>query len=175
MLPSSILKECNQFLDESNQRPLLRALPKAGDGFRKVKVRKKNKYNDPLEQYFDKAFFDKYKELRLRSMIVQTVTPTEIPEDKEMFYVFPINDYKILYNKNVTDYKTYAQSLRPVLDVQGAESLLTDIFEYTYESQSLVQAIESGAELLIYNIPYYYAIRASLYKDYNDALNGCIA
>lgn len=175
MLPSSILKECNQFLTESNTKPLLRALPKIGDGFRKVKVRKKSRYNNPLEHYFDIAFFTKYKEIRLRSMIVQTTIPAEIQADQELFYVFPINDYKILYNPQVNDYVAYATSLRPIIEtLHSAESLLVDLFEHTYESQGLEQAIDSGAEILIYNIPYYYAIRSSLYNDYKDVLTGCI-
>lgn len=175
MLPSSILKECNQFLAESNSKPLLRALPKIGDGFRKVKVRKKNKYNDPLEQYFDIAFLNKYREIRLRSMIVQTTAPNLTTEDKELFYVFPINEYKILYNRQIDSYAAYAASLRPVVEnLDSAESLLVHLFEHTYESHSLEEAIDAKAEILIYNIPYYYAIRSSLYQDYNDVLTGCI-
>lgn len=175
MLPSSILKECGQFLTESNAKPLLRALPKNGDGFRKVKIRKKNKYNNPLEHYFDIAFLNKYREIRLRSMIVQTAVPVETPEEQELFYVFPIDDYKILYNRQVNNYVAYAASLRPIIEtLDSAESLLVHLFEHTYESQSLEQAIDSGAEILIYDIPYYYAIRSSLYKDYNDVLTDCI-
>lgn len=175
MLPSSILKECNQFLEESNQRPILRALSKNGDGFRKVKIRKKNKYDDPLEHYFDNAFVNKYKDVRLRSMIVHTTNSLDVAEEQELFYVFPIDDYKILYNKQVNNYAVYAASLRPLLEeLDSAELLLTHLFEHTYESQNLVEAIDSGAEILIYNIPYYYAIRKSLYRDYNDVLTGCI-
>ncbi len=175
MLPSSILKECNQFLTESNKRPLLRALSKVGDGFRKVKVRKKHKYTNPLEQYFDDAFLPQYREIRLRSMIVQTIITPDLSNDRELFYVFPIDGYKILYNRQVNNYINYAASLRPVIEnVDSPESLLIHLFENTYESRDLTQAIDSGAELLIYNIPYYYAVRTSLYENYNDVLTNCI-
>ena len=174
MLPNTILKECKQFLDESKCRPLLRALPTNGEGFRRIKVRKKSKYLHPLEKHFDTAFQNKYKEIRLRSMIVQTTPLTWMVAEHEPFYVFPIDGYKILYNKQVTDYTQYAAYLHGIIDsTKDYESLLSQLFEYAYETSSLPQAIDSGAEILIYDIPYYYAIRASLVENYSNFVTLC--
>lgn len=175
MLPKTILKECKQFLEESEDKPLVRPLPMSGEGFRKIKVRKKNRYVHPFEQYFDKAFNEKYKEIRLRSMIVQTDSAARsCPEGSELFFVFPIDGYKILYNQYINDYATYADTLQKLLsESTTVEGLISQVFQFTYESNDLSKAIDSGAELLIYDIPYYYAIRASLVENYSEFVTRC--
>lgn len=175
MLPNTILKECKQFLTESKDKPLIKSLPTSGEGFRKIKIRKKNRYVHPFEQYFDKAFNEKYKEIRLRSMIVQT-DPTfrTCPQGSELFYVFPTNGYKILYNQYINDYSSYANTLHKLLtESTTVEGLMSQLFQVTYESNNISEAIDSGAELLIYDIQYYYAIRMSLIDDYTKFVTHC--
>ena len=171
MLPDTIIRECSQFLSETNGTPLIRTLPIVGEGFRKVKLRKRNRYTEQSEVFFDKAFSDRQVELRLRSMIAHSIPPVDIADELELFYVFPINGYKILYNKNVNDYREYASTLAPIIATSVAEELLTQLFEYTYEDDDINDAILAGAEILIYNISYYYAVRASLYGGYDDLVS----
>lgn len=170
MLPDTVLRQCSQFLKESNNSPLLRALPVHGEGFRKIKLRKKNKYSNPVEKYFDIAFKSNYKDLRLRSMIVRGIPPTVLENKTELFYVFPINGYRILYNRQIEDYTSYANAIAPLM-TDG--DLISDVVEYTYEHNNLHEAIASGAEILIYDIPYYYAIRCSLAENYESLVTDC--
>lgn len=174
MLPNSILKECSQFLSQANGNPLYRALPRQGDGFRKVKMRKKNKYSHRFEKFFDKAFDAHYKDFRLRSMVAKTSYPETIESDREVFYIFPIDGYKVLYNDQINDYTSYIESFEPLIDhEEAAEKVLSPLFEYAYTAGNIQDAAKSGADILVYGIPYYYAIRESLIVNYNDFVSHC--
>lgn len=172
MPPSSILKECSEFLDRSGGRPLYRLLPTEGEGFRKVKIRKKNRHEHSFERYFDMAFGHRYKDLRLRSMIAQSREPESNNPSLEAFYVFPTNGFRILYNQQIDDYNSYIKTLEGILHNTGSmEQLLKNLFEYAYVEGDIVDAMKSGSDILIYDIPYYYAVRKSLIHDYHNFIN----
>lgn len=171
MPPSSIIKDCSQFLRQAKGSPLYINLPRSGDGFRKVKIRKKSKHKLPYEQYFDMAFMDQYKDLRLRSMIAHTTETKPTDASSETFYAFPVDGFQILYNQNIQNYAQYISRLREVItntSTSEAETIVKNIFEYTYTRSSIEEAIASGGDILIYGIPYYYAIRKSLISDYKS-------
>lgn len=165
MLPT-INQECSLFLLESAGKPLVKALPRHADGFRKVKVRKK-KVKEVFEEKFNESFFTEFNEIRNRAVFVngnQTIT-----DDTELFYIFPIDGYRFMYSKEVIDstelYKNTFDKL-----IQSAGDTGMDIFKemlqlsYTYDD--LPYGIGKGCEIIIYDIPYYYAVRTSLVDDY---------
>lgn len=169
MPPSSIIKECSTFLKDAGASPLYKMLPSVGEGFRRVKIRKKSKHEHLFERYFDMAFGSEYKDLRLRSMIAQTNEPIVESNGMEVFYVFPIDGYRILYNKQIPDYAQYIEALSETIhNTNSVEELLTHLFQYAYQHGTAKEAAESGTDVLVYDIPYYYAVRKSLITNYND-------
>jgi hypothetical protein len=168
----TILNECSDFLQASNNLPLLRNLSSQNDGFKKVKVRKKNT-NEIFIQAFNQSF-STHKNIFQRSIFANgelSFAPS-IDETLEPFYVFPINGYKFLYNPVVTNslhqYKDDIQRmLNTVKNTEVAIDMFSSVIKQSYISENLSSGIKVGAEIIIYGIPYYYAIRKSLVDDYN--------
>lgn len=172
MPPSSILKDCSEFLSKAGNSPLYKLLPTSGEGFRKIKIRKKNRHEHSFERYFDMAFGHQYKDLRLRSMIAQSKEPDNKNPLLEPFYVFPTNGFKILYNQQIDDYASYIKNLEGILHNTGSmEQLLKSLFEYAYVEGDILEAVKSGSDILVYDIPYYYAVRKSLVQSYDNFIS----
>lgn len=171
MLPT-LVKECNQFLQISDGNPLIKNLPIHNDGFRKVKVRKKKNIKEDFVELFNEVFED-HEDLYQRAIFASsnTVTPN-ITDQIEPFYIFPIDGFKFMYAENVSNtsdtYKEIFDKLMQNLDnTQGIE-LFSDVLRFNYKKDNLAQGIKTGAEIIIYGIPYYYAIRKSLIDDYKQ-------
>ena len=102
----------------------------------------------------------------------------DITENVEPFYVFPANGFKFLYSKEVDNStENYKQVFESILDTVGEASgkdIFTDLLRFTYISENLANGIESGAEIIIYGIPYYYAIRESQIDNYDELLTAFI-
>jgi hypothetical protein len=163
----SLNKECPQFLQESHRKPLLKSLPIHNDGFRKVKVRKKN-INAQFVDVFNSVFAD-HDDLFQRAIFASSI---ELPSDEktEPFYIFPIDGYKFMYAENVIStsdvYREMFDTLIGNLKNEASIEIFSDILRFNYKRDSLVEGIEAGAEIIIYGIPYYYAVRKSLVDDY---------
>jgi len=174
-----IKKHCTQFLDESGGFPVVKNLPQAYDDFQKIKVRKR-KHTNTFSSTFNGAFKDEMSDLRERSIFANGLVSVEpnITENTEPFYVFPINGYKFLYSKEVDNStKEYKQVFEAIFDTLGEESgkeIFTDLLRFTYISENLASGIASGAEIIIYGIPYYYAIRESHVDSYDELLTALI-
>lgn len=162
----TINQECSTFLLESGGKPLVKSLPKHADGFRKVKVRKK-KIKEPFEKQFNESFFSEFSEIRHRAVFVNGKQRTE--DDMEPFYVFPINGYRFMYSEAVSDstelYKTTFDKLIESAGETGID-IFKDILQMSYTYDNLEHAITTGCEIILYDIPYYYAIRMSLVDNY---------
>lgn len=169
MPPSTIIKECSRFLSQSDNNPLFKLLPSHGEGFRKIKMRKKRTHEHEIEKYFDMAFMEEYKDLRLRSMIAHTKEPSVITEGKEPFYIFPIDGFKILVNPVVDDYNNYIFSLERALRSANvdSQSILNDLFSNGYIQSDIKSAATHKSDVFIYGISHYYAIRKSLIDSYD--------
>jgi hypothetical protein len=170
----TIKAECSQFLKESAGLPLLRSLPQTYYNFHKVKVRLQ-KRRDSVTDVFERAFGSTFVNLRQRAIFTYPRTP-ELTENTEPFYVFPINGYKFLYSKEVTnsssDYKRVVDTLfQQFEDQQQASDIVTELLKYTYSSTSLHEGIVSDSEIILYGIPFYYAVRASACQGYGPLLN----
>ncbi len=173
MLPS-VERECSEFLEISQGVPLLKSLPKARDGFLKVKVRQKKRTDD-----FAKAFNDAFSEtkplLLQRSVFAHgesAFVPSNDP-NTEPFYIFPINGFRFMYNQHTTSNLSYRDTLQKIesaIKKETALELFRDILKNDYVFDNLPVGISSGCEIIIYGIPYYYAVRKSLIDDYSGFL-----
>ena len=186
MVPISIQNECSQFLNSSNGKPLYKMLPSYGDGFRKIKIRKKKHHENKFDVCFDSAFNDMFKDVRRRSLIVsqdlqytqnvnyekQKMKPTTSGYDKEPFYIFLPNGFEIIFNEQITDFIEYMKQLETVIDESPSnKEMMEGIFKQSFENKELLQTSKYNNDLIVYNIKYYYAIRCSLVDDYNKFIN----
>jgi len=173
MLPT-IRNECNQFLKESKAIPLVKYLPQNYNGFKKVKVRKRNELKEH-EKYMDSSIVDDYSDLMKRCVIahpLSTFNELATPQSGfEPFFVFPINGYKTIYSKQIKNSsEQYNQTLYKLVETVGefsAIEIFEDLLKYNYSFGNIFEGLECGSEIIIYGIPYYYAIRKSLVDDYN--------
>jgi len=170
-----IKKQCSQFIDESAGFPVAKNLPQTYEDFQKVKVRKR-KHSNAFSNTFNGAFKDELNDLRERAIFVNGWNTFEESAEGgvEPFYVFPINGFKFLYSKEVENStQNYKQVFESVFCQMGEESgkeVLADLLRFTYVSENLSTGIESGAEIILYGIPYYYALRESCIDSYDELL-----
>jgi hypothetical protein len=169
-----IIKECSQFIKESQGKPLVKFLPAKGSDSRRIKVRWK-KSDSRFNELFNSVFSEQ-SDLRNRCILSHGKTSLAfLPEsnDSELaaFYVLPINGYQYLYSSSIFDSKdTFSGTLSRLYEQMGAEqaeSMFTDILKFNYTSENLAEGIDHGCEIIIYGIPYYYAIRTSTVKSYS--------
>jgi len=174
-----IKKHCTHFLEESEGFPVFRNLPNTYEDFRKVKVRKR-KHSNGFSDTFNGAFKDELNDLRERAIFANGSANLEqnINENTDSFYIFPINGYKFLYSKEVSNStENYKQVFEAIFDQMGEESakgVFTDLLRFTYMTEDLAAGIESGAEIILYGIPYYYVIRESCVDSYDELLTRLI-
>lgn len=167
MIPT-ISNECSQFLKESNGQYLVKNLPKKYQGFAKVKVRLR-KQKTGFGENLNKAFEDEKSHLHQRSVFAYTDTSmlSDTP-DTEPFYIFPIDGYSVMFNPVIKDAeKDYNQYNELKID----NEIISDQLKISYQTGSISEAINSSCEIIIYGIPYYYALRVSLVEDYNLFFN----
>jgi hypothetical protein len=169
-----IKTDCAQFLKESAGLPLLKALPVTYHNFHKVKVRQQ-KRKDDVSDAFNMAFGKQFSNIRQRAIFAYPNTPS-LPQNTEPFYVFPIDGYQFMYSKEVhesnTAYQTALTALVEELDDKAeASSIIADVVRYTYVTHNLHEGISADAEVILYGIPYYYAVRASACDGYGKLLN----
>ena len=164
---------CTQFIAESNGLPLYRNLPIEGMYARRVKVRKRKAEGD-LVEVFNAAFQDLTPNLFQRAVFA-TTTPGEITETTEPFYVFPFNGFKFLYctevSKTKTDFQTAIDTLLERFEDQAAAvAVLKELLAMSYVDENLVEGIEKGSEIILYNTPSFLAIRCSAVDSYEEAI-----
>lgn len=166
MLPT-IEKECSEFINNSNNYNLIKSFPKEYEGFRKVKVRKRN-VNEIISAIFDKGLYNN-KNITARSIFVTGESGYQYPppnSNLEPFYIFPINGFKFKYNPIVSNinqqYNFILEKTLKIISPDVAIDMFSESLHDSYYSDNLEQAIKSGAELMIYNIPYFYAIKKSV-------------
>lgn len=166
--------ECSQFLNEAASLPLLKPLPATYYNFHKVKVRLQ-KRKDSVTDVFEQAFGQTFVNLRQRAVFAYP-SPQPLTEGFDQFYVFPVNGYKHMYSKEITnssnDYKRVVDTVfQQFEDQQQASEIVSDLLKYTYSGASLQEGIVSDSEIILYGIPYYYAVRASACQGYTALLN----
>ena len=174
--PSSYVREeykqinqvCSIFVEESKGLPLLKNLSTKYLDIQKVKVRKKNSSNTFVNT-FNEAFEEELDNLHQRAVFANGLDSFEpadpISEGLEPFYIFPINGYRFMYSSEVEnsnqDYKKVFDSMFEQFGDERGKDVVTDLLKFTYCHENLYEGIEKGSEIIIYNIPYFYAIRAT--------------
>jgi len=170
-----IMAQCSRFLEESAGLPIVKYLPENYNDFQKVKVRKRKQTNS-FSDMFNRAFTHELEGLRERSIFANGLATYEqtMVENSDPFYIFPIDGYKYLYSKEVEnstqEYKAVLESILGEMGEKSGKAVFTDLLRFTYISEDLSEGIESGAEIIIYGIPYYYAVRKSQVDNYNELL-----
>ncbi len=167
---ADLFTECEEFLACGSLRPLQRTLPNSySEILHRIKVRKRKGQSD-FNNTFNEAFTEETHELRQRAVFVNGT----ITENEDLFYILPPNGFKFIYSTEVTNsteqYRSVFESILSSLDDQ-ADITFQDLLKFTYKSENLDEGITSGAEIILYNIPYYYAIKQSTYPDYQELLS----
>ena len=168
-----ILKlSCSQFIEESAGDPLFKLLPSSYQNFQRVKARLQKKTNE-LTEVYNKAF--NYNNIRQRAIFAYASQP-ELTENTDIFYIFPVNGYKFLYCNEVSnsnsDYQQVVDKLVEDLnDTVKATEIITDLLKYTYLTENLHGGIMAKAEIILYGIPYYYAVRVNPTQEYSEILS----
>lgn len=168
-----IRTDCDQFLIESDHHPVWRMLPRNYADIQRVKIRQ-HKRTDAVTRIFNEAFAE-LPNIRQRSLITSSQLPPNT-NDLDPFYVFPINGYRFMYSREVKD---STLDYRHVIDVvfeqfdseNKAAEILSDIVKYSYVNKNLLEGICSGAEIIFYNIPYYYAVRCEAFPHYSNLIS----
>lgn len=160
-LVRQISTECSDFLNDSCGQPVFKLLPKTYTDFHKVKVR--HKRCDNIGEVFNQAFGP--NNIRQRAVFASAHIP-DVTTESEPFFIFPINGFRFLYSVEVRDSgHAYRQVMETLIhhlnDEQEASSLIADLLKNTYKQTNLADGILQGAEIILYNIPFYYALRAS--------------
>lgn len=169
----SVLHErCSTFINESQQHPLVKHLPTRYQDCQRVKVRQSNTQNY-MSTPFNEAFDQQARNIQQRAIFARTVTLYEQPTMDE-FYIFPIDGYKFIYSKEVSNslsaFSPVFDSLVEQYGENEGEELLTELLRFSYTNKNLAEGISSGSEIVLYNIPFYYAVRASNVPSYQSLI-----
>lgn len=165
-----IRTNCSTFLEQS--QPLLKNSTQV-DPFAKIKIRFHNQNNKFIET-FNNAFLESHNisNLHQRALFASTVDTFVPDQDKTPIFVFPRNGFKLLYNQQISNANEECKNILENLseDNSNAELLLKHLLQYTYSDADLSEAINSKAEVILYNMPWYYGIRADLFENYSTLL-----
>lgn len=165
-----IAADCQTFIHESQGLPVFKFLPNTYADVQKVKVRK-HKTSSKFVETFNEAFQD-VKDLRQRAVFTESTQSAAI-EGKDLFYVLPRDGYKFMYCTEVkhsqADYQQVFESIFQQFEGEKAEQLIHDLLKFSYVRENLHEGIKEQAEIIFYNVPYYYAARVSV-TDYADLL-----
>jgi predicted lactoylglutathione lyase len=170
----AITTECSEFLTTSEGLPVFKTLPTEYNDFQRVKVRHK-KTKDKVANTFNEAFREELPNLSQRAVFASGHIVNE-SASYDPFYIFPINGFKYLYSKEVSnsskDYKAVIDSMLETFDgdIERTSSIVAEVIRYTYTSKHLSEGIKMGSELIFLDVPYYYAVRCSSI-DYNELLS----
>ena len=158
---------CQQFIEESNGKPLVKWFSVDYPDVHRVKMRKR-KQGTAFDSAFNEAFYEQYPSLRQRSIIVNETPAT----GKEPFFVFPSDGFKFMYSPTITNstnqYGSTFTDIRKSLSEETGKEIFQDILTYAYMSDSLETAIVESSEIIVYNIPYFYVVRCN--TDYTKLL-----
>lgn len=165
-----ILRECSDFIKESDRLPVLKNLSVRFDDIQKLKLRQRKK-KDKFTQTFNEAF-NKTPNLKQRSISTNGESSFITDSlDNEPFYIFPINGYRYLYSLEVSNSKEdYQEIFENIIHLMKDKSVMKDILKYTYVDIELKEGIEYGSEIIFYHIPYCYIARKSTISNYQEFL-----
>lgn len=169
---------CSQFFNESGGLPLFKNLSCSYQNFHKVKVRKRKGDSGGFTETFNEAFEIQHPELRQRAIFANGISsfePSVLSQEYEPFYIFPINGYDFMYSREVMnsghEYKQVFETLFEQFGEEKGNTVITDLLRFTYTSHALCEGIESGSEIIIYGIPYFFAMKTNAINEYGELLS----
>lgn len=158
-LLKSISINCQQFLEESGDMPLKKPCSMHWPDVHRIKVRKRKKIDSFVED-FNKAFEHVYPSILNRSVIIND----SAKPDTDEFYLFPVDGYAIIANPTVRNSREQlSESLANINAgmVDGGEVII-EMLQSTYNVTSIKEALQDDVEIILYNIPIFYAVRNNL-------------
>lgn len=168
--------QCSQFLTQSRDVPLYKNLPRTYDDIRRVKIRKRKHNDSNFDEAFNQAFENEAFDLRQRAMFANGISSLlDEGEHVEPFFVFPIDGFQYIYCPEVRNSSnSYKQTIGMMYeqfgDEQGSE-VAQDLLRFTYKKDKLREGIVSGAEIIVFSIPFYYIVRCDICESYDDLLH----
>jgi hypothetical protein len=141
-----------------------------------VKVRKRKGETGDFTETFNEAFEAQHPGLRQRAIFANGTTSFQPANTNESqpFFIFPIDGYKFMYSREVEnsghEYKQVFETLFEQFGEEKGNEVLTDLLRFTYTSKNLNEGIESGSEIIIYGIPYFYAFKVCATDGYDYLL-----
>lgn len=159
MISTELLKpisdNCSRFIVESRGIPLLKNLPAHYEDVQRVKVRHK-KLNCTTTEIFNAAFAHNLRQRAVFANGPSSFKPIldETVEDHDIFYVFPTDSFRFIYNPAVEDSNGIFTEADDI-------ELGVEVLRFGYTSLDLYEGIVHGAEIVLYNIPRYYCVRSS--------------
>lgn len=166
-----IAKDCSTFLRESRGLPLFKILPAIYEDLQKVKVRK-HRTTTKFSETFNDAFEEEVRDLSQRAVFTNSKI-MEVTESDDLFYVFPKDGHKFMYcpevNHSTNDYQQVFDSIFEQFADEKAQQLIHDVLKFSYTHENLYEGLIKEAEIIFYNIPYYYSARVDAF-DYPTLL-----
>lgn len=156
-----ISNHCSEFLSSGIQMPLIKTMKQREKLIERVKVRHKHT-NDFVSLCFNDAFDIKDSNLYSRTVFVNGENASE-----DHFYVFPVNGFKFLYCKEVTSLTNHCIFLNETMSsFDQKHDIIVDMLKFSYHTTNLEEAIATDCEIIIHNIPFFYAVKNTMsYKD----------
>ena len=166
--------QCEQFFEESGNIPLFKNLPTTYADIHKVKVRQKK--TKEVNETFNAAFESRQHKLHERAVFACGINSlNEGRGGEEPYFVFPIDGFQYIYSPEIQNSNdNHRQVIEMFHDAFGTEDgteLAVDMIRFSYMHTKLQEGIQHGSEIIIYNIPYYYAARADAFDSYDDLLH----
>lgn len=112
-----------------------------------------------IGERFNRAFDEHHPQLQQRAVLA-----TGVFSENTDVYVFPIDGYKFMYNPEIVDSATqYQQIFDSIAEgVDGdPDDVIADMLKFNYHHTNIVEGIRAGSEIVLYNIPYFYAVQCS--------------
>lgn len=155
----NIMKECSSYLNQYEGPPFIKWIPNSAADDRtilKIKLRHR-KNHSTFDDYFNYALSK--KGLRQKALFIKN----DPENNSSPYFIIPPNGYQTLYSSMVHDSKELEEKLfKPLLTlncVETIKSLFKEVLELHYTDTDPSQAIVQNREVILYNVPYVYAIK----------------
>jgi hypothetical protein len=170
-----VAKDCSLFLEQSNCIPFFKDSPIEYQDVQKVKVRiKKNK--DIFTQTFNEAFNNIAQNIKPRSVMARNYHDSFENPSKESFYVFIPNGFSFISTTKLSEQlklqNTFNNLIGQTNNNDSVREIMTEVISMSYRTdETLSNIVLEEREVLFFNIPYFYTIRAQTYPEYDKLLS----
>ena len=143
-------------MKKSNNKPLIKELNDV-KSFKKLKARHRNKqYSSILNDAFDDSIGTR--------CITTTSNTSDLSEND--YYIFPINGFKFLYDPQGMSGTSYHELTDTI-----KTDLVKELMRFNLEESDLNHALSINTEVVLYNIPFCYAVNVKSFNSYDELLS----